>query len=97
MARRTCGASGRFAAFRSSLPGEGQRASYALIVRGETAALDDLQWADWSADGRLLAATRDGRLQIREITKRGLALRWEANLAALDPSPSPPPPDAYHW
>jgi hypothetical protein len=57
--------------------------------------LDDVQWADWARDGRLLVATTDGRLQIRDGSTG--AVRWEHDLAGLRPAPEPPPPEARHW
>jgi hypothetical protein len=57
--------------------------------------LDDVQWADWSRDGRLLAATIDGRLQIRDGATA--SVRSEVDLADLRPTPQPPPPQARHW
>jgi hypothetical protein len=88
---------GRFAAFRSSLPGDRASTHYELASPRQSVALDDVQWADWTADGRMLAATRDGRLQIRDVTGRGVAVRWETNLAPLEPDPTPPPADASRW
>jgi hypothetical protein len=57
--------------------------------------LDDVQWADWSRDGRLLVATTSGRLQIRDGAS--LAVTWEADLAAMRPTPEPPPASARTW
>jgi hypothetical protein len=58
-------------------------------------SLDGVQWADWARDGRLLVATTDGRLQIRDGSTA--AVRWELSLAELTPTPRPPPPQARHW
>jgi hypothetical protein len=77
------------AAFRSGPAGWWQRALYAL----DDEPLEDVQWADWSADGRLLVATVDGRLQVRD----GSAVSGEVDLAALTPDPQPPPPLATRW
>ena len=57
--------------------------------------LDQVQWADWARDGRLLVATTDGRLQIRDGATG--VVRWELDLAGLRPAPEPPPPEARHW
>lgn len=57
--------------------------------------LDNVQWADWARDGRLLVATTDGRLQIRDGDDG--AVRWELDLAGLRPTPEPPPPQARQW
>lgn len=61
-------------------------------------ALDDeplagVQWADWSPDGRLLVATDDGRLQVRQ----GGEVAWETDLSGLSPDPQPPPAEADRW
>jgi hypothetical protein len=55
--------------------------------------LEGVQWADWSPIGRLLAATTDGRLQLREAGD----VVWEHDLAPLAPDPSPDPELAQHW
>jgi hypothetical protein len=56
--------------------------------------LAGVQWADRADDGRLLVATRDGRLQIRGTPDD---VRWEADLRRLVPDPTPAPPDARRW
>lgn len=61
---------------------------------GDTATvLEDAQWADWDASGRLLGASRDGRLQIRE----GTSVVWEADEGSNEPDPAPPPEEASAW
>jgi len=77
---------GGYAAFRSGPPG---RVEYSLD--GEP--LTDVQWADWSRDGRLLVATTSGRLEIRD--EKGTA--WAADLSSLTPDPQPAPPGAARW
>lgn len=57
--------------------------------------LTGVQWADWTADGRLLVATSDGHLQVR--AGGGDDVTWESDLAALAPDPQPPPPEAARW
>jgi hypothetical protein len=57
--------------------------------------LDDVQWADWARDGRLLVATTDGRLQIRDGTTG--VVGWELSLAELTPTPQRPPAQARRW
>ena len=88
---------GRFAAFRSSLPGERQDVHYELVDDAAITELADVQWADWDAKGRLLVATTDGRLQVRAWSRAGCATRSEVDLRAFAPSPSPPPKEAYRW
>jgi len=68
---------------------DGLRVRYFLEGPRDLEPLDGLQWADWDARGRLLAATRDGRLQIR--TPGDGATVFDADLAALAPDPAPPP------
>jgi hypothetical protein len=77
------------AAFRSGPDGWWLPALYAV----DDQVLDDVQWADWSADGRLLVATVDGRLQVRD----GSTASGEVDLAALSPDPQPPPALATRW
>lgn len=84
---------GHYAAFRSSLPYADKDIEYAIVTNGRARSLDDAQWADWAPDGRLLVATRDGRLQIRD----GEAVMFDVDLAALNPTPTPPPADASVW
>jgi len=85
---------GGFAAFRSGRPGP---VRYEIVEPGRVLCLEDAQWADWDAAGRLLVATTDGRLQVRDGSTSGLAVRSEVDVGALVPSPAPPPEDAHHW
>jgi hypothetical protein len=59
--------------------------------------LPDVQWADWSADGRLLVATTDGRLQVRAGDPHALEVVWEADLTPFEPDPQPAPREAAQW
>jgi len=85
---------GRFAAFRGSRP---EPICYEIIRSGRPRPLDDVQWADWSADGRLLVATTDGKLQVRDESADRLDVVFEVNLNGYEPAPSPPPAEAHHW
>ncbi len=76
---------------------DGLRVRYSLERGGDLEALDDLQWADWDAGGRLLVATRGGRLQIRRLGSGGHELEFEADLALLGPDPAAPPRWARSW
>jgi hypothetical protein len=76
------------AAFRG-LPGWFEPPLYAL---GDD-VLVDAQWADWTADGRLLVATTAGELQVRD----GVDVVWRDDLAGLEPDPQPPPAEAARW
>lgn len=75
---------------------DGLRIRYSLESPGDITILDDLQWADWDADGRLLAATRSGRLQIRDLNAQG-QLVFDQDLAAIEPNPQPAPDHAQRW
>jgi hypothetical protein len=89
-------ARGRFAAFREGPhPGEPRVTDYRLARDGREVPLDHVQWADWAADGRLLVATTDGRLQIRSPT--GDAVVHEVDLSPLRPDPQRSPAMARAW
>lgn len=77
------------AAFRGGPAGRWQPPLYAL---GDD-VLPDVQWADWASDGRLLVATSDGRLQVRDQNQ----VTWEHDVAGAEPDPQPPPPEATRW
>ncbi|HMB69235.1 MAG TPA: hypothetical protein VKU85_07975 [bacterium] len=74
---------------------DGLRLRYSLEDADDIALLDDVQWADWDREGRLLVATRDGRLQIRGADARSIA--FEENLSGLKPDPAPAPDWAGEW
>lgn len=93
---------------------DGMHVHYWLEDRSPGAAnltrweLTDLQWADWAADGLLLAATRAGALQIRQVGVKPAVhgedrdeardqLLFEHDLAGLDPAPTPAPEWARSW
>lgn len=76
---------------------DGMHVRYWLEQNGEVLILDDLQWADWDRDGRLLAATRSGLLQTRDIEGRAPEVVFEADLSRLEPMPEPPPASAADW
>ncbi len=88
---------GYFAAFRTSLPGSPKPLRYAIVEAGRVLPLEGIQWADWAADGRLLVATTEGKLQIRDAPTDGLSVRAEVDLGSLTPSPAPPPAEAHRW
>lgn len=87
---------GWYAAFRRA-PGKWGGLRYTLVTNDRARELADVQWADWSAAGRLLVATTDGRLQIRDVEQERPATVWETDIGALTPDPSPPPPEASTW
>lgn len=74
---------------------DGFSVCYSLESDGGIEVLDDLQWADWDAEGRLLAATRCGKLQIRNLDDGSIV--FVEDLSLLKPMPTPSPPWAQHW
>ena len=76
---------------------DGLRVRYSLESGGDLAVLDDAQWADWDREGRLLVATRSGRIEIRDLDAAARTHVFEEDLSPLDPSPAPAPPWAGRW
>lgn len=76
---------------------DGMWVSYHLETADDARPLDDVQWADWDRNGRLLAATRDGKLQIRQPGRDRDTVLFEADLSRMQPHPSPAPPWASQW
>ncbi|MFW2380525.1 MAG: hypothetical protein ACN4GZ_02115 [Acidimicrobiales bacterium] len=83
---------GSYAAYRES-PDWNQGLLYYLDLGGHHRELD-VQWADWSHDGRLLLATHDGRLQIRTVDG---TIQFDLDLTDAVPDPKPPPDVAGRW
>jgi hypothetical protein len=84
------------AAFRGAEPRRGP-ARYALADgSGAETRLADVQWAAWDRLGRLLVATVQGELQVREVPDSPVAA-WRFDMATLRPDPSPPPDEAKRW
>ncbi|MDA0205688.1 MAG: hypothetical protein O3A53_16860 [Acidobacteria bacterium] len=75
---------------------DGLRVRYSLESSDDLTVLDDLQWADWDADGLLIAATRSGRLQVRDLASNS-KLVFDQDLAALEPNPQAAPAQAQRW
>jgi hypothetical protein len=76
---------------------DGLRVTYALETEGDIQLLDDVQWADWDAQGRLLVATRSGHLQIRDLRHSQEPILFEVDLTADQPAPLPAPAWAQRW
>ncbi len=88
---------GYFAAFRAGQPGPARDLEYEIVDATGTRPLAEAQWADWAADGRLLVATRDGKLQALGGSIAQPVSGFEVDLAALTPAPVPPPDEAHRW
>jgi hypothetical protein len=86
---------GTYAAIRE-LHGVRTDVRYEVQLGGDATVLDGVQWAYWDGEGRLLVATEEGRLQIRERAEEGSTV-WEADEGSNEPDPSPPPADASIW
>lgn len=76
---------------------DGMHVRYSLESEGDLEVLDDLQWADWDRNGRLLAATREGKLQVRDIRLHGTEILFEEDLSLIEPNPTSAPVWAHHW
>jgi hypothetical protein len=76
---------------------DGMKVRYTLESERGVEHLDELQWADWSHEGKLLTATRSGRLQVSSPGASGLEILFEEDLSVLEPSPTPPPDWAGRW
>lgn len=76
---------------------DGLRVVYSLQDDADVKLLPQLQWADWDRDGRLLAATRSGRLQIWELARDGTKVVFDEDLSALEPDCRPAPSWAQRW
>ena len=83
--------------FGTDLAVDGLRVRYALEGDGDIEPQDDLQWADWDAQGRLLVATRTGLLQVRRLLSHGHSCDFEADLTRFEPDPQPAPDWAARW
>jgi hypothetical protein len=76
---------------------DGLRVVYSLQDGGEVQLLDRLQWADWDRDGRLLVATRTGRLQVWRLDRGATNVVFDEDLSLLEPDPVAAPTWAQRW
>ena len=76
---------------------DGLRVRYSLESDGDLEQLDELQWADWDREGRLLVATRSGKLQVWNLNDHGPEILFEQDLSLLEPNPIPAPAWAQRW
>lgn len=87
---------GSYAAFRDS-PDQRDPALYWLARGDAYEELAGVQWADWDSAGRLLIATTEGRIQVRQLERDTFRTVFDEDLAALRPDPQPPPEWAHEW
>ena len=85
---------GRYAAFRSGDPADGPP-TYWISSGDDIQVLEGVQWADWDASGRLLAAASDGRLEARSVT--GGSAVEVADLSRPSARPESTPDWATQW
>lgn len=76
---------------------EGRAPTFTLERAGHVTPLADAAWADWDPRGRLLVATLDGRLEIRDPDSPRHTPVSSSSLAALRPTPRPAPEWARRW
>jgi hypothetical protein len=76
---------------------DGLRVGYSMEVNGQVQLLNDLQWADWDRAGHLLAATRSGKLQVRNLDVDAGDVLFEEDLSIREPNPTPAPAWAKQW
>ncbi|HZI15367.1 MAG TPA: hypothetical protein VE153_33655, partial [Myxococcus sp.] len=77
---------------------EGRAPAFTLERPGRAAMpLEDAVWAEWDAQGRLLVATLDGRLEIRDPDHPRFAAVSSHSLAALRPALREAPEWARRW
>jgi hypothetical protein len=76
---------------------DGLRAAYSMEAAGELQLLDQVQWADWDQEGRLLVATRRGTLQILNLEGNDPEVLFEEDLSLSEPAPAPAPAWAQRW
>ena len=87
---------GSFAAFRAGPPSWSQ-ATYGIEANGGRSVLEAVQWADWDRAGRLLVATTNGRLQVRDAPFRPGNVTWELDVTGDRPVFFEPPAEARRW
>jgi hypothetical protein len=86
---------GSYAAFRSGQPSWAQ-IEYTVAEPGRHLPLEGVQWADWDRSGRLLVATTDARLEVRD-DPWATGATWSMELDPARPAPSEPPTIARRW
>ena len=77
---------------------EGVQLEYFLQTKAEDVTpLDRAAWADWDHKGRLLVATRDGKLEVQRGNGCEFDTIWSEDLSDRTPDPQPAPDWAAHW
>ena len=76
---------------------DGLRVRYRLEADREIGVLNQVQWADWDRHGRVLVATRSGKLQIWALQGNRWEIDFEEDLCVCEPSPAPAPAWALRW
>jgi hypothetical protein len=77
---------------------EGVQLQYLLEESaGRITPLPEAAWADWDHAGRLLVATRDGAVCIREVRGDVWQETWSQDLRGLTPAPTAAPAWAQQW
>jgi hypothetical protein len=76
---------------------EGQLPAYAIEARGRSRDLPDVVWAEWDTVGRLIAATRTGRVQLLDPDGPEPRVIRERDLEGLTPAPEAAPDHARRW
>jgi hypothetical protein len=74
---------------------DGRAPEYAIERPSGTTDLDGVVWADWDPIGRLLVATDESRLEIRDPST--IRVVHHHDLANLEPRPGPAPEWAQRW
>ena len=78
--------------------GEGVQLEYYLQDgTDDLTPLPDAVWADWDRQGRLLMATREGKLEVSRCEGTSLVQVWTEDLRGLKPDPQPAPGWASRW
>jgi hypothetical protein len=78
-------------------PIEGRAPTFELERGRRRSPLEEAVWADWDPQGRLLVASREGRLELRDPDDRALRVIRAHDLASLRPLPRPAPDWARRW
>jgi len=70
---------------------EGLAPTYELEYKGQRQPLDNLYWADWDHNGRLLMATRNGLLHAATVRDNTIDIIESHDLNNMIPDPQPAP------